>query len=149
VRKSLYIFIIVALLAGAGTVVVQRAAADTPNVVIIVNESQNISSITRGDLAKLFLKKKTKWDNGNKVAPVDQSEDSAVRDLFSEAFLGKKASAISSYWQQQIFAGRSVPPEVKGSDLDVINYVKANAYAIGYVSKDVAITGVKIVEVVD
>lgn len=149
-KKSLCIFVVIALVLGAGTMIVQRSAANTPNdVVIIVHPSQNISSISRDDIAKLFLKKTTQWSDGTKVEPVDLSEDSNTRALFSEAFLGKKVSAISSYWQQQIFSGRAVPPEVKPTDSDVVSFVKANSHAIGYVSKGTTVEGVKIVTVVD
>jgi len=42
-----------------------------------------------------------------------------------------------------VFAGSGTPPIEKKSDLEVIEYVKKNSGAIGYVSKSTNTTGVK------
>ena len=52
-----------------------------------------------------------------------------------------------SFWQQQIFAGKDVPPDTKASDADVIAFVSATPGAIGYVSAGAAVAGVKVVKV--
>ena len=69
-----------------------------------------------------------------------------VREL-GGVVLGKTVSAVKSYWQQQIFAGREVPPVEKTSDAEVIAFVKANRGAVGYVSDTAAVTGVRVLRV--
>jgi len=54
---------------------------------------------------------------------------------------------LDTYWQQQIFSGKDVPPSNKSSDDDVIAFVKSNPGAIGYVSGSAAVAGVKVVAV--
>ena len=114
---------------------------------VIVNASNPVTELTKKDVSKMFMKKLARWENGTPVLPVDQVESSSVRKQFSEAVLGKTVSAVKSYWQEQIFSGKGVPPPEKTSDKEVIDYVKANAGAIGYVSADASLTGVKAVEV--
>ena len=57
-----------------------------------------------------------------------------MTDAFARAILGKSAAALESFWQQQIFAGKDVPPAEKGSDADVLAFVRGNPKAIGYVA---------------
>ena len=66
--------------------------------------------------------------------PVDLPEGSSARAQFSSQILGKAVPAVSAYWQQQIFAGKELPPLTKASEAEIVAYVKANANAIGYVS---------------
>ena len=64
--------------------------------------------------------------------------------------LHKSVSAVKSYWQQQIFSGRGVPPTERSTDSEVLAYVRSNPNAIGYVSSAAALGGsVKVVTVRD
>lgn len=101
---------------------------------VIVNSGNPVSSLSRDLVSRIFLKKVAKWDSGQAAAPVDQDGGSPVRAAFSKAVHGKSASAVASYWQQQIFAGRDIPPAEKAGDAAVIAFVKNNPGAIGYIS---------------
>jgi ABC-type phosphate transport system substrate-binding protein len=129
-----------ALLCAAGT----AAAADYK---VVVNEANGVSSISRGDLAKIFLKKSGKWSDGSKADPVDLVADSPARASFSEDVLGKSVSAIKSYWQRLVFSGRGVPPAEKPSDAEVVAYVKKTPGAVGYVSAGADVAGVKVLDI--
>jgi ABC-type phosphate transport system substrate-binding protein len=95
----------------------------------------------------VFLKKIVKWDTGTPIVPVDQVPISPVRAVFTRIVHGKPLSAIASYWQQQIFAGREVPPAEKAGDAAVLAFVKANPGAIGYLTGGVSADGVKLLTV--
>ncbi len=125
------------------------AQAEDYTFKVIVNASNQVSSIEMADVYKIFLKKKSKWEGGKTVKPVDQPGSSVVRKAFSDEALGKSVSAVKSYWQQQIFSGRGVPPPEKKTDQDVIDYVKENPGGIGYVSLGVAIGDVKVISISD
>ncbi len=114
---------------------------------VIINSSNPVATISKTDLSKLFLKKTTKWENGNKVQPVDLLESSAVRVSFTKEIHDKSISAIKSYWQRQLFSGRAVPPPEKANDKEVLSFVKANSGAIGYVSTSASTKGVKVIKI--
>ena len=116
------------------------------DVKIIVNKENSLSALTKAEVSQFFLKKKTKW-NAGKVKPVDQKNKSSVRKKFSKNFLGKKVSAIKKYWMEQMFAGNNNPPKIKSSDTSVIEYVKSNKGAIGYISSETPSDGVKVIKV--
>ncbi len=114
---------------------------------VIVNNANGTSSLAKKDLAQYFLKKTVKWSDGTPVVAVDQTEKSAARERFTLEVHGKSVSAVKSYWQQQIFSGRDVPPVEKATDAQVVAFVKQNPGAIGYVAEGTDTTGTKTVTV--
>ncbi len=113
---------------------------------VIVQASNPAASLSVSDVAQFFMKRTTRWGGGGAVQPVDLPPTSAIRDQFSRSVLGRSAVAVEAYWTKQIFSGQGTPPIVKGSERDVMAYVKENAGAIGYVAADTPLdTGVKAV----
>src|SRR5215217_1220273 len=110
-----------------------RAAA-AQGYQVIVNAANSASTLPRGEVAALFLKQVTTWPDGAPVAVVDLNDKFSVRAAFSREVLGRSASAIRSYWQQQVFGGRAVPPTQRANDAEVVAYVRENPNAIGYVA---------------
>ncbi|MFL6245277.1 MAG: hypothetical protein ACJ74H_04580 [Thermoanaerobaculia bacterium] len=124
-----------------------HGAAMAAGYKVIVNNANGKSSLAKKELAQLFMKKTAQWSDGTPVVAADQTEKSAVRERFTLEVHGKSVSAVKSYWQQQIFSGRDVPPVEKSSDALVIAFVKQNAGAIGYVAESADTSGVKVITV--
>ena len=72
-----------------------------------------------------------------------------MRHSFSVDVHGKPVGGVRRYWQQRMFNGGDVPPQVLDSDQAVLEHVRANEGAVGYVSEDASLDGVKVVEVVE
>ena len=114
---------------------------------LVVQSSNPVTSLSAAQVEKLFLKKVTRWDTGGEVQPVDLADDSSVRSAFSEDILGKDVPAVKSYWQRMIFSGRATPPPVLSSDAQVLEFVRSNRGAIGYVAAGTAVgDGIKTIE---
>jgi ABC-type phosphate transport system substrate-binding protein len=113
---------------------------------VIVSPKNPVTSIDRDFLRNAYLKKETEW-NGQTIRPVDLSKTFPVRDQFTREVLKKTPAQLKSYWSQQVFSGKGVPPPVGETTADVIAYVLANPGAIGYLPDDVDPGGAKIVEV--
>lgn len=120
---------------------------------VIVAAGNAVNELKRDEVARIFLKKQTRWKDGKEVSPVDQSARSAVRAAFSRDVLAveglEKISAVENYWRQQIYTGRGTPPAVKTGDEDVRKFVAATPGGIGYVSENADLTGVKALKVQD
>lgn len=128
-----------ALLVLAAVVPARRVEAQ--GYVVVVNAA-GPSALAKDEVSKIFLKK------SSALAPVDQDKGSKTRDAFSKAVHGRPAAAVVTYWQQQIFAGKDVPPPEKASDADVLAAVRANPKGIGYVAAGTDLgAGVKAVTV--
>jgi ABC-type phosphate transport system substrate-binding protein len=110
------------------------AADNTPAYIVVINAKTPYVTLDRDFVADAFLKKTTRWPNGDVIKPIDLAPDSPVRARFSEEVLKRSVAAVKSYWQQMIFSGRDIPPTEVSSDDDVIKFVIGHPGAIGYVS---------------
>lgn len=138
-KKTLSLFVLFLI---AGTL-----AASAQSYKIIVNEANASSGISKSEASDIFLKKKSKWDDGTKIEPVDLAASSPIRAAFSEDVHGRGVGAIRSHWQQAAFSGAGTAPLERGSDADVVAFVKSNPGAVGYISADAATDGVKVLTV--
>jgi ABC-type phosphate transport system substrate-binding protein len=111
----------------------------TAGCVIVVNDSNAFYSATAVQVADLFLGKRTTWQNGSQVTPVDQAPETQVREEFSVAVLGRPLQAVQAYWRGKVYSEDAVPPPELGSDQAVIQYIRGHAQAIGYVSPETAL----------
>lgn len=114
---------------------------------VIVNKKNNAISLTQKDVSDLFLKKKSKWSDGTTVLPVDLNSNSKVREDFSKSIHGKSTSAIRNFWQQAAFSGTASAPPEKSNDEEIIEYVKRNPGAIGYVSLSAITDDVNVINI--
>lgn len=115
--------------------------------VVIVNRANPHRSYPRGDVSRMFMKQLPRWSNGQAVQPVDLAAGAPAREAFSRQVHGRSATSVTSFWRQQIFAGRGVPPPEQASDAEVVRYVAAHAGGIGYVSPSANISAVAALEV--
>ena len=123
-------------------------AQNTTSFIVVVNESNPTTSISRDELSRIFLKKITVWRTKRPVTVVDQRETAKVREQFTRTVHRREVSSVASFWQQQIFAGRAVPPAQRTNDADVMQFVANNPDAIGYVTVGATLSpGVKAVVV--
>jgi ABC-type phosphate transport system substrate-binding protein len=121
------------------------ARAQSPAYRVIVNPSNTVSALTRDQVSDAFLKKITRWPSGETIRPVDLHGTSSARQKFAADVLRRSLAAVRSYWQQLIFSGRNIPPAELESDAAVIAYVLKYPGAIGYVSGEANVDGVKVI----
>jgi ABC-type phosphate transport system substrate-binding protein len=133
--------VVLALVAEVGFV----RAESTPDFRLIVHPDNPATSLTHDFVTDAFLKRTTRWGDGEALHAVDQRADAAVRRAFSEHVLGRSVAAVKSYWQQRIFSGRDLPPPELESDDAVASYVSKHRGALGYVSGNFKLEHVKAV----
>jgi hypothetical protein len=75
---------------------------------------------------------------------VDLVESSPVRRRFSNEILGMGVANVKSYWQEMVSNGRGNAPPERASDSEIIEFVKANPNAVGYIGAMTPSDGVKI-----
>jgi ABC-type phosphate transport system substrate-binding protein len=109
-------------------------AEAVPDFRVIVHPENPATGFTRDFLTDAFLKRTTRWGDGETLRPVDQRSTSVARQKFSDAVLGRSVAAVKNYWQQRIFSGRDLPPPELDSDDAVVSYVMSHRGALGYVS---------------
>jgi len=101
--------------------------AHAADVVVISHPG---TSITAGDVSDIFLGEK-QFAGGTKLIPVDNA---SLQDSFLSKYLDMAKSKYSSAWTKKSFRDGLTPPAMKSGDAEVIDFVKRNPGAVGYVS---------------
>jgi ABC-type phosphate transport system substrate-binding protein len=137
------IAILLVLLSLSALALAQAPAA--PAYRVIVHPSNTLSALDRDFVADAFLKKVARWPDGKAIRAADLDSHSPTRKSFVESVLKRSIAGVRSYWQQQIFSGRNIPPPELASDEAVIAFVLKYEGAIGYVSGAAKCDTVKVV----
>ncbi len=114
---------------------------------IVVHPDNPGATITKKELKNIFLKRMAKWSHGEPIVPVDLSLDSSVRKAFTRDIHKRSTTSINAYWQKKLFSGKGVPPSTFREEAAVLDYVRNNPGAIGYISGTGDAKGVKILKV--
>jgi ABC-type phosphate transport system substrate-binding protein len=126
----------------------EAAAGETSFIVIVHPEVQG-TQIRRAILSSIFLGDVKRWGDGRTVHPVDRSLNSPLREHFTRQVLTVPPDSLQYYWNGKIMKG-ALPPPVKQTDEEVLEYVAKTQGAIGYVSADVEVpASVKPLVVID
>jgi ABC-type phosphate transport system substrate-binding protein len=105
-------------------------------VVVVVSAENPVESLSRAELADIYLGRMTRFPNGESVVPVDQRETSPTHHEFYSRYLGRTPAQIKAHWSKLIFSGRGQPPRTVAGDKAVAEFVAGNHHAIGYLSPD-------------
>ncbi len=119
------------------------------SVEIIVHPGNDITSVTKAELSKIFLKRLRTWADGTLAVPVDQVPDSSSRREFTGSIHERRVVNVEVYWKRMIFSGRAAPPPEMADDHAVIEFVRNTPGAVGYVSKLTRLEGVRSLRVTD
>jgi ABC-type phosphate transport system substrate-binding protein len=109
-----------------------RAAGDP--IVVLVNSSNPVDNLSIGELKKIFLSDRSKWDTGKSVAPVMLGPGAAERSIFLKIVCGMNDADFKKYFVQAAFEGKdATPPKEVSSARDVKSVVAGSPGAIGFV----------------
>ncbi len=121
------------------------SASALAEVAVVVNPASGVSSLTPGEVKKLFLGKKKSLPGGIKAEVVEQQPGSAARDAFNAAILKKNDKQLKAYWSKMIFSGKGSPPKQMADDAEVKAFVASTKGAIGYLSSNAVDDSVSVV----
>jgi ABC-type phosphate transport system substrate-binding protein len=116
------------------------------DVVAVVSSKSSLTSLSKNQVADIFLGKTARFPDGTLAMPIDQEEGSAARDEFYAAFTGKSAAQLKSHWTKIIFTGRGKPPMSVSSSAEVRRLIAANPQAISYIERGAVDSTIKILE---
>jgi len=132
-------FIIVGLFLGFGS------AGASAEVVAVVSAKNPVSTLTKSEIADMFLGKMTRFPDGRQVLPIDQVENSSEREEFYLKFAGKAPAQIKAHWSKIIFTGRGQPPPEVSNDVEVKKFIAKHPDAIGYIEQKWVDDSVKVI----
>lgn len=114
-------------------------------VVVVMSSKSDVPSLSKAQVAQIFMAKTDALPNGRVAKPVDQAEGSAVRNEFYDKVADKSPAQMKAYWSQLTFTGKAQPPRKVSGDAAVKAALGDNPAAIGYISDGAVDGSVKVV----
>ncbi|MBI5816762.1 MAG: hypothetical protein HZB29_14265 [Nitrospinae bacterium] len=116
-------------------------AAGKRGLVVIVNKANATASVSKAELAHLFLGKRKMWGSGEPVKVCDMAEagepeERSAMGTFSQNYLDRDLGTLKNYWIKMIFSGKGEPPVVFRKAEEVIRFVSEHQGGVGYVYED-------------
>ncbi|WP_394242470.1 phosphate ABC transporter substrate-binding protein [Vibrio astriarenae] len=107
---------------------------------VVIGNSSGVDALSEGDVKKLFMGKKTQLPNGQTAKIIELTDGAEGRLAFHSVSTGRSESQLQSAWSRLVFTGKAEAPIQVADYSAVINAVKSDANAIGYVDAS-AVTG--------
>jgi ABC-type phosphate transport system substrate-binding protein len=116
------------------------------DIVVVVNPSNPIESLSKKDVQRLFLGKMHKFPNSNmKVESVDNSDKSKDYDVFYSSVIDISKSKLKRYRAYYLFSGKGrLPTQIKDTK-GIIQYISITKNAIAYMDKSQVTNEVKVI----
>lgn len=121
-----------------------NCSASLADVVVVASVKCPVTTLSKEQVANIFMGKTTLFPDGERALPVDQAEGAASRDEFYSRFAEKSAAQIKAYWSRLIFTGRGQPPKSVLNDSEVKKQLAENPHAIGYIQRSMVDASVRI-----
>ncbi|MDR4515483.1 hypothetical protein [Nitrosomonas sp.] len=115
------------------------------DIVVIVNPDSSIVKLSRRQIIDIYMGRNPGLESGQKIQPLDQPINSAVRAEFYRKLTGKPVSAINAYWARLLFTGRAFPPLLVEDNKAMLNTVLKNPNTVGYLESQYLTERVKVV----
>ena len=131
------------LIAYLGVIIIGLLTASTgyAEVVVIANKSVAADNLDIKDVKKIFLGKKTYWDDNKKITLFVLSKSDTHKE-FVRKYLGKSMNQFTNYWKQKLFTGQGMMPH-RIKDDEILTKVQQTEGAIGYIDAKLATGAVK------
>ncbi len=117
--------------------------AGAQELAVIVHVTRE-GPVTTVDLARIFLRQRRHWPDGERIIPVNRDSGSPTRRLFDRRVFGGDNERLVVYWNRQYFRG-ILPPGTLASDEAVRRFVASEPRAIGYVAASSADDSVRVI----
>ena len=108
-------------------------SAAAQEVVAVVSARSPVTALNADQVADIFLGKSNRFPNGSQAVPIDQNEESELRDKFYALFAGKSPAQVRAHWAKVVFTGRGQPPRQVPNSAEAKKAIADNPNAIGYI----------------
>ncbi|CAA6817517.1 MAG: Unknown protein [uncultured Sulfurovum sp.] len=103
------------------------------NVQIVTSKACKLESISKSDIKKLFMLKKTEIGK-EKIKVIDSTNKKLYND-FIVTYLNKSVRKIKTYWVRMLFTGKKIPPK-KLSTEELTTLADKESCYFAYVAKE-------------
>jgi ABC-type phosphate transport system substrate-binding protein len=101
---------------------------------IIVHINNKVDSLTAKQVQDIFMGRSRTFPNDKYALPIDQS--SPLRAEFYQKLTGRPVEQVNAYWARIMFTGQASPPQQLPDDKTILQTVRENEGAIGYIDSE-------------
>lgn len=134
----MYRYLLILFLFVAGTMQAQAQVA------VVAHKSVPVDALDAATLESFYNLDTNTWSDGSAVTLLDQKSDTATKSAFYE-FIGGSAREYKKVWLRKKLSGEGRPPNMCGSDAEVLQKVASTPGAVGYVSASSVTDDVKVI----
>lgn len=121
------------------------AMAAQAEVYLVVAANSPVQSLTRKDAVNLYTGRTRQLASGQMVQALDLPRDDALRGEMYWLLTGQTLAQVNSYWSRLTFTGQTRALPTSGSEAEVIEALRSNPLALGYLSHEPANRGLRVV----
>jgi ABC-type phosphate transport system substrate-binding protein len=106
------------------------------DIAVIVNKNNQVVQLTRQQVSDLYLGRSRIFPNGEYALVFDLPRDANLRRRFFSKIANMTQQQLNSYWSRLMFTGQVLPPQVIPDERTVLELVRRNPGAMGYISAE-------------
>jgi ABC-type phosphate transport system substrate-binding protein len=111
---------------------------------IVIIGNSNVPKMDLVTIQKIYMGKIVSVSDVN-IKPVNAKLGSTERNRFLDVFLNQDEEKYTGYWTVRRYIGKGTPPNELNNALEIIDYVKSTAGAVGYIDESGLKEGVNVV----
>ena len=115
---------------------------------LVVHPSNPQAKLSQREALDLFMGRARAFPNGDLALIFDLPRDHPRRGAFYQALTGMPVAQVNSYWSRLMFSGQSMPPQALPDEASMLDIVRRNPSALGWLGKEPSDPSVRIVLVV-
>jgi hypothetical protein len=121
------------------------AAPVRADIFLIVQAANPLKALTQKEAVDLYTGRSRAFGNGEFALMFDLPRDSPQRAAFYQALTGMSLAQINSYWSRLMFSGQTMPPQGLPNEQAMVDIVRRNPSAIGYLTQEPSDKTVRVV----
>jgi len=116
------------------------------DMIVVANSDVVESELDRMTLQAIFLGKKTQWEDGEAIVPVNL-RGGPTHQEFLKVIVRRTPAQYRTFWKRAIFTGTGMPPKSFATEEEVVGFVRASRGAVGYIDSATPHEGIKVLSI--
>lgn len=105
-------------------------------VFLVVGADSPVQSLTRKDAVNLYTGRTRQLAGGQMLQALDLPRDDALRGEMYRLLTGQSLAQVNSYWSRLTFTGQTRALPMVSSEAEVMEQLRRNPQALGYLSRE-------------
>lgn len=105
---------------------------------VVVNVANPQATMVQREVVDLFMGRTRTFSGGEFALVFDLPRDHPEHAAFFQALTGMGPSQVNSYWSRLMFSGQAMPPQPLPNEAGMVEVLKRNPNAIGWLPRDPA-----------